>query len=48
LLDDEFFIDITNGFASLLDSLSDFIEGMGGIKPLLLGLGSILLNMFSG
>ena len=48
LLDDEFFIDITNGFATMLDSISSFIEGMGGIKPLLIGLGSILLKMFAG
>jgi hypothetical protein len=47
LLDDEFFIDITNGFAKITETVSNFIDGMGGIKPILLGIGSIFLSMFA-
>ena len=43
LLDDEFFIDIANGFSSLLDSLSAFIDGIGGVKTVLLGVASFFL-----
>ena len=35
LLDDEFFIDISNGFSHLLDSVSAFIDGIGGVKTIL-------------
>jgi hypothetical protein len=35
LLDDEFFIDISNGFSHLLDSVGAFIDGIGGIKTIL-------------
>ena len=35
LLDDEFFIDISNGFSHLLNSVSAFIDGIGGIKTIL-------------
>lgn len=44
IIDDEFFIDITNGFSALLDSIDAFIDGVGGIKTILLGIGSIFLS----
>lgn len=44
LLDDDFFIDISNGFAGLLDSVSAFIDGIGGIKTILIAIGSIFLS----
>lgn len=44
ILDDEFFIDITNGFASLMDSISAFVDGIGGVKTILIGIGSIFLS----
>jgi TP901 family phage tail tape measure protein len=44
VLDDEFFIDIANGFSSLLDSVSAFIDGIGGIKTILMGIGSVFLS----
>ena len=47
LLDDDFFIKISNGFADLLGFIDQFLDSMGGAKGLLLGLGSILLNTFS-
>jgi hypothetical protein len=43
LLDDKFFIGLNNGFASLLDSVGAFIDGLGGIKGLIIGIGSIFL-----
>ena len=47
ILDDEFFIDITNGFSALIDSLDAFIDGVGGMKGVLFGVGTVLLSMFS-
>ena len=44
VLDDEFFIDISNGFSGLLDSVSAFIDGIGGIKTIVVGIGSVLLS----
>lgn len=44
LLDDDFFIDISNGFAGLLDSVSAFIDGIGGVKTILIAIGSIFLS----
>jgi hypothetical protein len=48
LLDDDFFIDVTNGLADFLDLVDHLIDSMGGAKGLLTGLSSILLNMFAG
>jgi hypothetical protein len=47
LLNDEFFIDITNIFADLLDGIESFINGLGGVKGLLLSLGSIATSVFA-
>ena len=48
LLDDDFFIDLTNGFADFLGLLDSLLDSMGGARGLLTGLSSILLNMFAG
>lgn len=47
ILKDDFFISIANGFSSLLDSVSTFIDGIGGIKGIIIGLGSVFLNVFA-
>ena len=47
LLDDKFFIAMTNGFSKLMDGLHNFIEGIGGLKGVLIGVGSIFLNYIS-
>jgi hypothetical protein len=47
LIDDEFFIDLTNGFSSLIDSLDAFIEGFGGVKMIVMSVASILMSTFA-
>lgn len=47
LLDDEFFIKLTNGFANVLGGLDAFIEGAGGLKSILVGIGGIVLSTFA-
>ena len=47
LLDDDFFIDLNNGFANLLGGLDLFIDKAGGLKTIILGVSSILLANFS-
>ena len=47
IIDDDFFISLANGFASVLDSIDALIDGMGGIKPILIGIGSFLLSSVS-
>jgi hypothetical protein len=47
LLNDEFFIDLTNGFANLIDGVKTFIDALGGVKGVLLTLGSIVTGVFS-
>ena len=47
MLDDKFFIDITNGFANLIDSVSAFIDGIGGIKTILMAVFSYFLSVTS-
>ena len=48
LLDDEFFIDINNGFSSLLDSVSAFIDGIGGVKGVIVAISSVFLSHIAG
>lgn len=47
LLDDKFFITLTNGFTNLLTGLDAFIEGAGGVKTVLMGIGSIIMTTFA-
>lgn len=47
VLDDKFFISINNGFANILSGLEAFIEGAGGIAPILAGISSIIVSSFA-
>lgn len=44
---DNFFIALTDGASSFLDSLSAVIEGMGGLKVILPSIAAIMLKIFS-
>jgi hypothetical protein len=35
LLDDDFFIGVSNGFAKILNGIDGFIDGMGGLRTVL-------------
>lgn len=47
LLDDEFFIGVSNTFAKILNGVNDVIQGMGGVKGILLLIGSLFMKNFS-
>lgn len=47
LLDDKFFISITSGFAKFLGLIGDLVQGMGGMKGLLLFIGSLFSRYFA-
>jgi hypothetical protein len=47
LLDDDFFIDINNGFATMLTGLDSFIDGAGGLKTVIVGISSIIISNFA-
>lgn len=47
LLDDDFFISISNGFANLLGGIDAFIDGAGGVKGVLTTIASITLSTFA-
>ena len=44
LIDDKFFTSLTNGFAGLLHQVDNFIDGIGGIKGVLLSAGAAFAN----
>jgi hypothetical protein len=46
LINDDFFIDLNNVFAGFLGIISDAIDGLGGLKGVLLGIGSIVTKVF--
>lgn len=46
LLNDQFFIKLTDSFAKILNFINQFIAGLGGVKGLLLGLGSVAQAVF--
>ena len=46
LLDDKFFIGLLNGFEKALSGIDNFIDGIGGVKSVLLLLGSIVTQVF--
>ena len=48
ILDDDFFINLLNGFEKILTLLDRFIDSAGGLHGILFGLSSVLLNTFSG
>ena len=47
VMDDEFFISLTNGFADLIDGVGGFIKSIGGLQGVLSGLGFILTKVFA-
>ena len=47
LLNDKFFIGLNNAFAGILDTINNTIEGLGGLKGVLLAVGSIFLKVYS-
>ena len=47
LLDDEFFIKLLNGFEGLLSGIGDVIDGVGGLKGVLLIVGSIFMKQYA-
>lgn len=47
LINDEFFIDMSNGFEKILEGVSGFIDGLGGVKGMLLLISSIFMRNFA-
>ena len=47
LLDDNFFIDLTNGFSSVLDIIGNVSQSLGGMPGMLLLIGSTMSKVFS-
>lgn len=47
LIDDKFFVKMTDFVTSLVDGADDFIDRIGGVKPLLEGVGSLVLGLLS-
>ena len=47
LINDEFFIKLTDGFKNVIEGVKGFINGLGGIKGLLLTLSSIFMQNFA-
>lgn len=47
LLNDNAFIDILNGFEKVLDFISNIIDGLGGLKGVLLLIGSIFMQQYA-
>lgn len=46
LLDDKFFINLTNGFGKVLDEVSNVIDALGGLKNIVPILSTTLLGLF--
>ena len=46
LLDDDFFIDLSNLFADVLDVVNNTIDSLGGLKGVLLTIGTIVTQVF--
>ena len=46
LLNDDFFIDLNNVFAGFLGIISDAIDGLGGLKGVLLGISTLVTKVF--
>ena len=47
LLNDDFFIDMLNGFEKILTFVSQLIDNLGGLQGVLLALGAIVTKVFS-
>ena len=46
LLDDNFFIELNNGFSGFLDIINETIKGLGGLKGVLLTIGAIITQVY--
>ena len=46
IMDDEFFIDLTNGFAKVIDTVGGFVKSIGGLQGVLSGLGLLVTNLY--
>ena len=46
LLNDDFFIDLNNGFAGLLDIVSNTIDALGGLQGVLSGIGLLVTHLY--
>lgn len=47
LINEDFFIDLDNWLSKMLDGIGDFIDGIGGIKGVLLTVGAIATSLLS-
>jgi hypothetical protein len=47
LLDDDFIIDLTNGFADFLSIIERLIDSMGGFKGVMTVVGAVMMKTFS-
>ena len=47
LIDDEFFIDLLNGFEKVLDGIGGLVEGFGGMKGVISLVGSLFLSYYA-
>lgn len=47
IINDEFFIELSNGFAKALDGVNAFINGLGGAKGILLTIGSLVTSILA-
>jgi hypothetical protein len=47
LFDDEFFIDLTDGFGAIIEDIGKFIDSIGGLNGVLTTLGLIITKVFS-
>jgi hypothetical protein len=46
-MDEDFFINLANGFDKLLQSIGGVVDGLGGLKGIATLAGSIFLNVYS-
>lgn len=48
LFDEKFFINFDNALSNLLDNIAKVVDSMGGLKGILMGVGYVLTQMYSG
>lgn len=47
LFDDKFFIELTNGLAKIIDTISGVVKGFGGLQGVLLAVSSVFLQKYA-